>query len=127
MNIIPELNIKNDKIKTLYHGCCPQDAANFLKYGWRPNSPLYHENGNQGQRKFLYLTNTIENAMWFANYKGCATVVKVSDIPLSFLEVDPEDGISDTVEEELGMELPGNVVLTHPLIASHFSLIDNPI
>ena len=78
-----------------------------------------------GQPKFLYLTSGEEDALWFAEEKGCSTVLKVSNVPLEYLEVDPEDGIGDTVEQELNnkFRLPGKVVLVKPLGPEHFSII----
>jgi hypothetical protein len=93
----------------------------MCKTGWQPNQ--VSQGGNMGQTRYLYLTNGAENARWFANEKGCDFVLVVRDVPASFLRVDPEDGMADSVEEELGHpRLPGNVVLTRPLGPEHFSL-----
>lgn len=110
---------------TLYHGTCPDSASLLCKNGWAPNQvPV---GGNMGQSKFLYLSTGWEDAQWFAQEKGCDTVLEVRDIPLTFLAVDPEDGSSDTLEEELNLPkttgLPGKVVLTHSLPANHFHVM----
>lgn len=77
-----------------------------------------------GQNRYLYLTTGYEDALRFANQKGSDTVVKVIDVPLSYLTVDPEDGSYDTVEQELNSPhgLPGKVALTNPLGPEHFKL-----
>lgn len=108
---------------TLYHGTCPESAAVLLEDGWTPNSGSV--GGNVGQAKYLYLTTEPGDARWFANEKGCDTILMLRDVPVSVLAVDPEDGTEDTVREELNKStgLPGKVVLTKPLAANHFSVL----
>lgn len=104
---------------TLYHGTTEESAAALLGAGWVPGSgPL---GGNCGQRRFLYLTNDPENALWYAQEKGGEVVLEVT-VPRDALRVDPEDGAFDTVEEELARShgLPGCVVATSPLLSSAF-------
>ena len=105
---------------TLYHGTTEDSAARLLAEGWAPNSGSI--GGNCGQRRYLYLTNGAENALWFAEQKGGDVVLEVR-VPADTLRIDPEDGIKDTVEEELNLShgLPGNVVLTKRLDASAFA------
>src|SRR5208283_5167375 len=108
---------------TLYHGTCPENAAAIMENGWQPNQ--VSSGGNAGQPQYLYLTNFPENAQWFANEKGCDTILEVRNIPMSYLQVDPEDGTEDTVERELNFSekaFPGTVVLTKPLPANHFKV-----
>jgi hypothetical protein len=109
-----------DVIPVLYHGTLPEYAEMLLKSGFTPRQ--VSSGGNQGQGRYLYLTNLVENAMWFANEKGSDTVIEVRDIPYALLQVDPEDGIYETVALELSMRngLPGNVVLVKRLNQSHF-------
>lgn len=116
------INEVTTRIVTLYHGTCPESAEILLSKGWSPRTG--HVGGNMGQSQYLYLTTDPEDALWFAQEKGCDTVVKVSGVPLSYLKVDPEDGVGDTVEDELNskMGLPGKVVLYRPLESNHFSL-----
>ena len=106
---------------TLYHGTC--NVTPFLEKGWTPGAGLV--GGNAGQTKYLYCTTEYEDAMWFANEKGCDKVVKISDVPMSSLIVDPEDGVYDTVEEELAMAKrtggPAKLAITKPLSKEHFS------
>jgi hypothetical protein len=111
----------NHDSKTLYHGTCREYADILLKSGFVPGQ--VSAGGNQGQSRYLYLTNEPENARWFAEEKGCDVVLIVQDIPANLLRVDPEDGIGATVEEELSNQhgLPGSVVLKGTLPASHFS------
>lgn len=108
---------------TLYHGTTDESAKALTERGWEPNK--WWPGGQCGQRRYLYLTNFPENASWYAEEKGSSAVVAVRDVPLGHLAVDPEDGTKDTVEEELSNPhgLPGSVVLTKPLPASHFSIL----
>ncbi len=106
----------------LYHGTSQFSADKIINEGWSPNS--WGRGGQCGNPSFLYLTTLSENASWYAQQKGDGVVIEV-DIPdISYLRVDPEDGIADTVEEEmnLGHGLPGNVVLVKPLPANSFTL-----
>lgn len=104
----------------LYHGTSVGSAESLLKHGWTPNSGF--TGGNGGQTRYLYLTNEPENARWFANEKGEDTVLKVL-VPISSLIVDPEDGIEDTVLEELNHKV-GYVSLFKPLGAEAFSIYE---
>ena len=108
---------------TLYHGTCSDSAKILLSQGWSSNSGT--TGGNQGNPGYLYLTTEYDDAMWFAQQKGCNTVLKISDVPVSFLIVDPEDGVGDDVEDEINSKfgLPGKVVLTRSLPKGHFSLM----
>ena len=113
--------LENAESYTLYHGTCPENAERLMRDGWNPGSePI---GGNMGQSRYLYLTNGRENALWYAEQKGCSTVLKVT-VLASFLLVDPEDGTSDSVEEELNWDydLPGKVVCFRPLPASQISI-----
>ena len=119
------LLIKKAKTITLYHGTCPENAEALIKNGWQPNQASV--GGNAGQTRFLYLTDEPENALGYAQEKGCNTLVEVSRVPMTQLAVDPEDGTAETVEEELNKEmgLPGNVVLTQALQAAHFRIVQH--
>jgi 2'-5' RNA ligase/8-oxo-dGTP pyrophosphatase MutT (NUDIX family) len=107
----------------LYHGTCPENAKELIEHGWQPNKAGM--GGNAGQTKYLYLTNEIQNALWYAGEKGCETVVEVRDVPLDNLIVDPEDGVADDVLTELAHinDLPGNVCLTRPLPPTYFRVV----
>jgi hypothetical protein len=78
----------------------------------------------RSQPKFLYLTNILENARWFSEQKGENIVLEVT-VPKSYLLVDPEDGHSDTVDEELNSKIgfPGYVVCYKPLAANSFKKV----
>lgn len=107
----------------LYHGTCDENAEILLKNGFVPNSmPV---GGNLGQIKYLYVTNEIDNAKWFANEKGCDTILQIKDVPLEYLGVDPEDGTEDSVEGELNKSistgLPAYLVITKKLDKLHFT------
>lgn len=106
---------------TLYHGTCEANAKALMQNGWKPGSG--QQGANMGQTRYLYVTNVVENALWFAQEKGCDTVVKLTNVPLAALQVDPEDGTGETVQDELNNAhgLPAYLVLTQPLSAEHFS------
>ena len=106
---------------TLYHGTSAQSADAIVAEGWQPNSGL--QGGNVGQGRYLYLTNVPENALWFAEQKGDNTVLEVL-VEESELIVDPEDGVHDTVQEELSAAngLPGSVALKVSDPSDRFSL-----
>jgi hypothetical protein len=110
---------------TLYHGTTKESAEVLLKRGWYPGSGFV--GGNMGNPRFLYLTNIPENALWFAEEKGGDVVLEVSIEDPSSLKVDPEDGVGDTVEDELNNTygLPGNVVATLPISADRFKVHEN--
>jgi hypothetical protein len=109
-------------VSILYHGTCPKNAASLVRDGWTPRSGS--QGGNMGQTRYLYLTTDREDALWFAQEKGCDTVVEIHDVPVDHLIVDPEDGSSDTLDNEINSVhgLPGKVALTKPLPAVHFRL-----
>ena len=106
---------------TLYHGTTKASAERMIREGWWPHS---HPSGGQcGNPAWLCLTNDPENALWYAQEKGCNTVVEVQ-VPKSFLRVDPHDGVEDTVDAELNntLNLPGCVVCTKPLQPESFHI-----
>lgn len=107
---------------TVYHGTCADSAASLCANGWAPNSGV--AGGNQGQARYLYLTTGIEDAEWFANEKGCTTVLAVT-VPVASLIVDPEDGVGDTLEDEINNShgLPGKVALTRPVGPEAFKVV----
>jgi hypothetical protein len=107
---------------TLYHGTCEGSARALMSKGWQPNS--VQQGANRGQTRYLYMTSGPEDALWFAEEKGCDTVLEIRNVPIAMLRVDPEDGTYDTVEQELNSPngFPGKVVLTGPLGPEHFSL-----
>lgn len=78
-----------------------------------------------GNLKYLYLTNNPSNALWFAQEKGCNTILELKVLK-SQLRVDPEDGIGDTVDEELERKV-GNVVSYKEIPSSSFSIYDGKI
>jgi len=125
MNIVEKIDyLIEAKNVNLYHGTCADSASILIKSGWKPRSGF--SGGNVGQPNYLYLTNMKENARWFAEEKGCSTVLLVKNVPLSFLKVDPEDGIADTVEQELNNKfgLPGYVVSTKHIKARNFKIVE---
>lgn len=110
-------------VVTLYHGTCPESAKILLANGWSPKT--VGPGSNMGQSQYLYLTTDPDDALWFAQEKGCSTVLKVDNVPVTLLKVDPEDGISDTVYDELHLRtgLPGKVVAFKSLGKEHFSIM----
>ena len=73
---------------TLYHGTCKENADNLFENGWKPSNRI---GSNMGQGQYLYLSSEPEDALWFAQEKGCDTVVEVKDILIELLRPDPED------------------------------------
>ena len=112
---------EGSNVPVLYHGTCEEYSDRLLKYGWSPRGII---GGNGGQGRYLYLSTGYEDALWFAQEKGCSVVLAVRNVPIDYLIVDPEDGISDTVEQELSTSknFPGKVALTRPLGSDHFEL-----
>lgn len=113
-----------EKTLTLYHGTCLENAQKLIENGWQPNK--VSSGGNQGNPKYLYLTTGYDDAMWFANEKGCDTVVILNNVPLEYLIPDPEDAIGDTAEHELEManklNFPAKFALTVSLPAEYFEI-----
>ena len=114
-------------VPILYHGTCEENAIHLIKNGWEPRIPKSiraSQTANMGQARYLYLSTGYEDALWFAEQRGCNTVIELHNVPIDYLIVDPEDGVSDTVEDELkGFRgMPGKVALTKPLSANHFRL-----
>jgi hypothetical protein len=105
----------------LYHGTTRESADILMQNGWQPS--VWSQGSHCGQTKFLYLTNEPENALWYSQEKGEHIVLNVI-VNIKDLKVDPEDGICDSLEEELKLNV-GNLVLTTSLEASNFSI--NPI
>jgi len=110
----------------LYHGTTPENAEALLRNGWKPNEAC--TGANNGRPEYLYLsTNPVDAEFYgYLNDEHGAVVLKVTDVPLAALAVDPEDSQRSTVEQELadGANFPGRVVLIEPISASHFSLRD---
>ena len=77
-----------------------------------------------GQNKYLYVTNEIENARWFANENGCDTILKLENVPIESVGVDPEDGIGKNVQDELERSdktgLPAYLIITKKLDKKYF-------
>lgn len=126
-------NYNEEDTVDLYHGTSKYSAEHFIKNGW--NIPLYNFSGaNGGQSKYLYLTSEIDDAMWFAQEKGEDTIIKVKNIPISYLIFDPEDGDYDrevykTVENAVrsiknGIPFPIKLTLTKPLDSKHFEIVN---
>lgn len=112
----------SELLVTLYHGTCSENGQALCKSGWTPRTGGM--GGNMGQTRYLYLSTEREDALWYAEEKGCSTVLSVT-VPINHLRVDPEDGISDTVEEEMNLSsgLPGKLVLTQPVGPQAFKIV----
>jgi hypothetical protein len=109
----------------LYHGTCEDSAKKLLENGWKPNQ--IGKGGNVGKTDLLYITNEFDNAMWFANEKGCNTVIALKNIPMDWLIVDPEDAIENTVQKELERsvktKLPAYLAIHTTITKDHFKKI----
>ena len=121
LKIITKLTEDVKLAPILYHGTCSENAQSLVEKGWQPRSGM--QGGNMGQPRYLYLSTGYEDALWFANEKGCDTVVELHNVPVDHLIVDPEDGYYASVEEELkSTPFPGKVALTKSLSADHFKM-----
>lgn len=114
---------KNPEQLILYHGTSSRNANLLLKNGWQPNK--VSKGANQGQTKYLYLTTEPLDALWFAEEKGESTILQVI-VPIEYLIVDPEDGVGETVDEELEIskrtKFPAKFALFVELESSAFTL-----
>jgi hypothetical protein len=117
-------------IITLYHGTCLDNAKELVKNGWKPFSGIV--GGNMGQNNYLYVTSEIEDALWFAEEKGCNTIIEIKNIPINYLKFDPEDGDADLYNYNInvainklknGYESPIKFVIIHELSADKFKII----
>lgn len=113
---------------TLYHGTCNINAISLIENGWKPN--LVKSGSNQGNPSYLYLTSSEEDAKWFAEEKGCNTVLEVVDVPITYLIFDPEDGDADLYDYNIsnainkiknGYQIPIKFALVKPLHKEHFN------
>lgn len=109
---------------TLYHGTCSNNGVKLIEHGWEPKNVAY--GSNMGNPNYLYLSSEPEDALWFAEEKGCNTVIQVSNIPIDYLRPDPEDEAGFTMIELLdridNTSSPAKFILTKPLNKSHFTL-----
>lgn len=107
---------------TLYHGTCQENALEIINNGWKP---INKYGNNMGNPNYLYLSSDTEDALWFAQQKGCNSIVKVSNIPIKYLKPDPEDEAGFTMEQLLyritNTQIPAKFILTEPLNKSFFS------
>ena len=114
-------------ILRLYHGTSEEGAVQLLAQGWRPG--VASAGSQCGRTSLLYLTNTAENALWYANEKG-SDIVLALDVHASALMVDPEDAVGETVPDELQLcgasGLPANLALFRPLPAAAFHRHQDP-
>ncbi len=73
-----------------------------------------------------YLSSEPEDALWFAEEKGCDTVIEIINIPIDFLRPDPEDEAGFTMKELLDRidtnGFPAKFILTRPLDNTHFKI-----
>ena len=88
---------------TLYHGTSASNAADLLEHGFDP--ARWRAGPNCGRRGLLYLTSDAENARWYAQRHDDGVVLALR-VRAGDLIVDPEDGVGETVEEEMAGPLP---------------------
>lgn len=116
-----------DNVITLYHGTCDINANHLVNNGFKPN--LFGYGGNMGDSKYLYLSSDPEDALWFAEQRGCKSIVEVKDIPLNFLKPDPDDEsgytIYDLLDRMKNSKLPSKFVLIKDLDKKHFKLYND--
>ncbi|WP_375264100.1 hypothetical protein [Palleronia sp.] len=109
----------------LYHGTSAASAERLLEAGWQPRSGSM---GSQcGDPRLLYLTDQPMNALWFAEQKQDPVVLEVR-MPRGALCLDPEDGVGETVEEEIAISerhgLPTNLATGCALTPDCFRLVE---
>jgi len=113
----------NTRKLTLYHGTCRENANNLVENGWKP---INKSGSNMGNPNYLYLSSEPEDALWFAEEKGCNTVVEVKDIPIEFLRPDPEDEAGFTMSDLLNRidttGYPAKFALFQSLDNKHFKI-----
>ena len=111
---------------TLYHGTCLNNANELVKNGWKPN--IYGSGSNMGDANYLYLSSDPDDALWFANEKGCQTIIELKNIPLDFLIPDPEDEAGFTMLELLqrinNTNYPAKFALYKELPSEFFKIIN---
>ncbi len=122
--VIDELNALNEKTLTLYHGTCPENANELINNGWKPSDGGM--GANMGNPKHLYLSSEPEDALWFAQEKGCGTLVEIKNIPIEYLRPDPEDEAGYKMGELINRikttQFPAKFILTQPLDSNHFGM-----
>lgn len=97
---------------TLYHGTSARNAADLLEHGLDP--ARWRAGPNGGRRGLLYLTNDPENAGWYAERFDDGVVLEI-EVAVEDLIVDPEDGVGETVEEEMAGPLPACLATRFPV------------
>ena len=109
---------------TLYHGTCESNIRNLIENGWKPTNGEY--GSNMGNPNYLYLSSEPKDALWFAEEKGCNTVIEIMNIPIDYLRPDPEDEAGFTMKELLDRMdangFPVKFILTKPLDGSYFKI-----
>ncbi len=118
----------NNTTIDLYHGTCEWYAEMLLKDGFIPDR--VEQGANGGNPCYLYLTSDKEDARWFANENGCNSILLVKNIPITELEIDPEDEDQGAEVGELIQSIkdvpdwPRKFIITKPLSADHFSVVE---
>jgi len=102
-----------------------KNAEYLLLNGWQPRSGEY--GSNMGQSKYLYVTTGAEDALWYAEEKGCNTILIIENLPLEYLKPDPEDEAGYTMKELLNTiiekpNFPRKFVIIKPLDKHYFKL-----
>jgi len=107
---------------TLYHGTCDANGKFIIENGWVSRNSGY--GSNMGNPNYLYLSSEPEDALWFAQEKGCNMIIEVMDIPIEYLRPDPEDEAGFTMKDLYDRMntngMPSKFILTKPLDKSHF-------
>lgn len=104
---------------TLYHGTCSENAEKLVNSGWEPRVTGY--GANMGNPKYLYLSNEPLDALWFANSRGCDSVVQLTDVPIELLSPDPEDEAGYSMQDLLNRSWgPSKFILKGKLGSEYF-------
>ena len=115
----------HDSIK-FYHGTCKNSADNIIRNGWKPYSGYI--GSNNGQNKYLYLTTEIEDALWFAEEKGCDTIIEVIIEDYDYILPDSEEvgyTKNELIDRALNTLMPSKFVLYKELPKEKFKIVNH--
>lgn len=107
----------------MYHGTSRENAQHLIGNGFDPGA--WRAGPNSGRRGLLYLTDDEENARWFAEQHGDGVVLEMS-VRACDLIVDPEDGVGNTVVEEMLLETPACLATSKPIPAHLVRMCRSP-
>ena len=126
MKLVDKILNEGGNYFTLYHGTCKENAVSLLQNGWKKG---FASGGNMGQGKYLYVSSDPEDALWFAQEKGCNCVLKIKNVSADSLIPDPEDEagytLNDLFKRINTTNFPAKFAVVKPLPKENFELIKN--